>query len=181
MSLLRVIVPAFAAALVVGSVSAAFAQETEIKLPKSTWEAANFKDRKVGDFVEYEAETAGQKTVTRREVTAVGDHTVTETTTISGSFGKLPPTVVKYVFSEPDVKVEEKKVDAPKADVKKSEEKVKIGDKELACEVTETSAGGATTKLWTSKEVPFEGVVKSETKASGFTTTMVLKSYGRGK
>jgi hypothetical protein len=140
---------------------------TDIKMPKSAAVNHYWNDAKVGDWAEYEM-TGG--TVSRKEIVDLKANGLVEISAMKVA-GMEIKSGMRMLFTEPDPKVENgKKGEEPK----KSKDKVKVGDKELDCDVIEI--GGA--KTWTSKEVPLGGIVKSE---AGGMVNMMLKAFGRGK
>jgi hypothetical protein len=135
---------------------------TEVKMPKSAWDMMS--DAKAGDYAEYEM--AGGTSM-KMEIFDIVEGAIVQINHIKGT-GFENKSGTKMLFTEADGGAKDK---AP--DVKKGNEKIKVGDKELDCEWTE--AGGA--KTWRSKDVPCGGTVKSE---AGGMTTMMLKSFKRG-
>ncbi len=146
------------------------------KQPKSMWDDGYFKDAAVGDFVEYV--NAAGKVVQRKKVAAVGDRTATVVlSTESG--GKMMEFPNAYVFDGPDDPNRAAR-EAAFDDVSTREETVKVAGKELKCTVKEFKSkfgpnqGQVTRTEWYSKQVPFDGLVKSEHKRLG---TMTLSKF----
>lgn len=137
---------------------------------KELWDKY-FKDAKVGDFIEFVG--LGSKEPTRQEIIEVGKNYVVELQTRT-SAGKKSQTATKIFFKDlpgtlpPD-----------RRQKKKSQVKIKIGDKEVNAELVQTiSAGKVVQKEWISKEVPYWHLpVKWE--SNGKVTREVLK-FGRG-
>lgn len=167
---------AIVAAVVFSAASASAAlPPTEVKVPKSLWDKTPYKDAKVGDWAEYEA-VGG--VMMRKEVTEAGDHFVTIATTTVISGMKFPAGAVKMVFSEPDPAGTTETKTSDGSEVKTSEVKVKVGDKEITATLTEVVKDGKTVaKSWTSKEVPMDGLVRAE--GPDGNAAMVLKAFGR--
>lgn len=144
---------------------------TEIKLPKGVALHHYWNTGKVGDWAEYQV--AGGL-VSRREIADLTDDGMIELNSINVA-GMQIRTGLKFLFTQPDPIVDKKAV-AP--EVKKTKERVKVGDKELDCEVTELEVAGGKARSWMSKEVPLGGLVKAE---FGGMVSMQLKAFGRGK
>jgi hypothetical protein len=157
------------------------ARTTEVKVPKSLWDAAYMKEIKVGDFLEYEMPAApGMRT--HMEVVEYGDHTMTQLSRTIMNGKPINEGKSKMIYSEPDpetgkVTEEQKK----KYETKTFDDKVKIGDKgEYAATRTETYEDGKlVAKMWTCKDVPLGGLVKSE--GPDGKSYQVLVNFGRGK
>jgi hypothetical protein len=127
---------------------------------KSVWEKGFYKDLKVGDFTVYDTGAATMRT----DVLEVGPdmYSTLVTTTAAGN-----KSAVKTTYKA-------------NAEVKTSEETVKVADKDVATTKTETLEDGKTTSItWTSKDVPF-WTVKEQRTFAGNTSTRTLMAFKRG-
>jgi len=147
-----------------------------IKQPKALWDKGYYKEAKVGDYVEYQD---GPGTgFLRREIVEVGDHFVVEMKTASAGGPKVQTSIKMNFTGRGDL-------ESPPDDsqAKKSyEEKMKIGNEELVTKVVETydkATNRLLTKQWFAKEIPFDGLVKEETKKGNW--VKMLTGYARWK
>ncbi len=146
------------------------------------------KKAKVGDWVLMRMDNPQAKMTMRMEVTQTSDRTVTikTVTTINGM--ELAPDVRAVdIMSKGDPAVEQKNREQFKyVDTGKGQETLKINGKEYHCDwksmTTTANVNGAElkteSKLWTSKDAPLYGLVKSETKTMGQTYVMELVDSG---
>jgi hypothetical protein len=167
----------------------------EVRLAKRLFKAGGHDRIRAGDFVEYESEPVpGLRTVTRREVVEVGNHTYTELHTADVD-GQRTHSAVRYVFSEPDPQIEEvrrggagpgggagRPADgaggAAGSAVRPPVVKIGVGGRELECEARDTAGPGNTvTRTWVSRQVPLGGVVRIERDGKAVLT---LRDFGRG-
>lgn len=128
----------------------------QLQQPKSDWDTGYFKQATVGDFVSFDNLLKG--TLLRRpEVVEVGDRQVT--VDVTGLSGGKPMVMSRQilVFSGPDIR-------ANQGTPKVSTVKVKVGERELTCELSEyrNADGKLTRRTWKSPQVSFGGLVKDE-------------------
>jgi hypothetical protein len=146
--------------------------------PKSDWDKLNYKDARVGDFVEFV--DGNGRPVLRVEVTEVGDHFVVKKTTniVRGRLGDPITTeivVAKLSFTAPEPKYKST------LEEKTSQSSVMVGDTQLPATLTEfyDKSGKLVSKKWVSPEVPLGGTVREEKRDGKLVTT--LAKFGRGK
>ncbi|WP_157368572.1 hypothetical protein [Zavarzinella formosa] len=187
------------ACLIVMATGVAHAQDKSLLRPDPNWKGmlieflypkewlAYYPTAKVGDFVVYSGKF-GDK---REEVVAVTPDYVVVSRTFSLRKDSVTELRTQYKLSDDDKKKLAQGIQPPAAKTKtptkgktttkgkpaaKEEETsdtVKVGDKELKCEIKKT---GKTT-TWHSSELPFDGIVKKESTGESFT----VSSFGRGK
>ncbi|QVL33303.1 hypothetical protein KIH39_05145 [Telmatocola sphagniphila] len=149
------------------------------------------KKAKIGDYVIFKMDSAGAKMSMRQEVTAVTDQevTVTTTTTINGMQQK--DLEQKFKLNEkydPSAMAKNQK-DAKIEATGKGEETLKIDGKSYKCswqgnKVTVKNGDMeivSESKVWISKDAPVFGLVKTETKVFGQTSTLILVESGSKK
>jgi hypothetical protein len=143
----------------------------DVRMPKSMWDSLDLGSSKVGDFAEYELPVIKGKE--RREVKAVGDHTMTiEFTTFNGDETKKSSTKIAYDTAD---KNEELGVE-----FKSSHETVEIPKgKYEATRYDVFQNGLLQCHNWFSKEIPVIGMIKSST-AEG-EVAAILTNFGRAK
>jgi hypothetical protein len=157
------------------------AQEAEQPLKKA----------KVGDYVIFKLSSDVAKMSMRQEVTAVTEKEVTirSTTTVNGMELKATEQTIDISNkADPAVEARNRK-DKKIVDTGKGQETLKINGKDYRCEwrsnTTTVTAGGkeitSESKVWTSKDAPVYGLVKTESKVFGQVTVMELTEAGSKK
>jgi len=152
---MRFAAPLLCLLLLASLVSAQTPIVKELQQPKSDWDTY-FKDATVGDFASYDNIIKGVL-LRRPEVVEVSDRQVT--VDVTGLSGGKPMVMSRQilVFSGPDIRVNQ---GTPKV----STVKVKVGDREVTCELSEyrNADGKLTRRTWKSPQVSFGGLVKDE-------------------
>jgi len=144
---------------------------TEIQSGDPVWNAY-IKAAKVGDFTEYKS--GNDQEPGRQETLEVGkDYVVV--TRVDYLFGKRIEMRTKFKLPPPP-KPGTKTFDNPFAKGptgKKTSEELTIGGKKVAC----TKIDDGKIQTWTSADVPFDGLVKKDSRNYKF----ILTDFGRGK
>jgi len=117
---------------------------------------------KVGDFTEYKSGKDHEPG--RQEALEVGSDYVL-LAKVDYFLGKRTELRIKQMLP--------KGVKAPSSPLKKGAEEITVGDKKVMC----NKKGDAKSATWTSPDVPFDGVVKVESRNYNF----ILTDFGRGR
>jgi len=156
-------------------------QSMELKFAKSLWESSGADKMKAGDWAEYEMPAIpGSKS--RQEVVEVGDH-YTVVLTKGSMMGQKQEMKTKTVYSEPDPDkaAVEKQQKELKMEYKEADDKIKVGDKELAVKRHEVYQDGKlASKSWISKELCLNGGVVRAEGPDGSVYTLLV-GFGHGK
>ena len=126
----------------------------ELQQPKSDWDTGYFKNASIGDFASYN--NLQGNLLRRPEVIEVGDRQVTvDVAGLQGGKPILSRQILVFAGAEWPASSQKPKV---------STEKVKVGDVELTCELSEyrNADGKLIRRTWKSPQVPFGGLVKDE-------------------
>lgn len=173
----------FAPLLFLGLTFAALNADDKIENP--------FKKAKVGDFVVYKTTIKGQTftTTMKQTVTEVSDKEVTIELQISTNGKELPPSTSKIDLTKSFDLTAMGKNSAEVKKLDSGKETLTINGKEYACEWIKTKSTTkvqdkeftAEAKIWTSKDIPLNGVVKVETISDFGNSTMELVEFGSKK
>ena len=145
---------------------------TEEIEPAARWGLSWQKNARAGDFAEYEIR--GVPGVTRQEVVETGERSVTVETTQMVAGARTPVARKRFAFTG-----EPKAAEPTKIEEKIAETTVEYKGRKLPAVRTEVFEDGKLQKtVWTSPEVPLEGVVKIEN-AEGQVVRQLM-DYGRG-
>jgi hypothetical protein len=140
--------------LIVPLVSAQVPMVT-LKQPKSDWDTGYFRNATVGDFASYN--NLKGELLRRPEVVELGDRQVTvDVTGLAGGKPTIQSRQILVFSGEWSASNQGK----PTVSVVK----VKVGDRELTCELSEyrNPDGKLTRRNWKCPQVPFGGLVKDE-------------------
>jgi hypothetical protein len=165
--------------MVVGMTGLARAQDSEHP----------YKSAKVGDYVVHKM-TGAQTLILKKEITATNDKEVTLKTSMSLNGKEFPGNEIKIDLTKKyDIAEQGGGAKVKITELGKGEETIKVKDKDYKCQwrsfKSSFDAGGkeftTEVKVWTSKEVPLDGLVKYVIQSMGTTNTMELEEVGSKK